>query len=99
MKPCDDGRGSWGLGTEESGVPPRGLFSLWEVGSEVTSRPTSYGEVAGKGWWGNQGRWCSGNSLEARRGSLPRLQNTICAVPPMELGWGGGLGAGGESSY
>lgn len=23
-----------------------------------------------------------------KQGSLPRLQNTICAVPPMELGWG-----------
>lgn len=22
-----------------------------------------------------------------KQGSLPRLQNTICAVPPMELGW------------
>ena len=83
------------MGTEESGCPPE-AYSLWEVGSEVTSRPTSYGEVAGKGWWETRGT--GAQVTPWKQGSLPRLQNTICAVPPMELGWRGGLGPGGESS-
>ena len=45
-----EGRGAGGWGQRSRGVPSKG-YSLWEVGSEVTSRPTSYGEVAGKGWW------------------------------------------------
>ena len=77
MQPCDDGGEARGWG-----VPSKG-YSRWGVRSEVPAKPTSYGEVAGKGWWETG---AGAHVTPWKQASLPRSQNTICAGPPMEPG-------------
>lgn len=85
MQPCDDGGEARGWGSRSRGVPSKG-YSHWEVRSEIPAKPTSYGEVAGKEWWETRG--AGAHVTPWKQGSPPRSRNTICAVPPMEPGWG-----------